>query len=100
MLYSLVIPIYNDGALAEAFCLDYEIVFKNYLGKENIETDTELIFVNDGSKDNSLEYLVNLVCHENKIYCCLTPQARIVKWRCTGPPYVLRGGGGKVSRCG
>lgn len=60
MLYSIVVPIYNDGSLAEAFCTEYENVFKQFTGKEDISTDTELIFVNDGSKNNSMDYLVTL----------------------------------------
>lgn len=60
MKYSIVVPIYNDGALAEAFSIEYEKEFKLFLGKEHIEEDTELIFVNDGSKNNSIDYLVKL----------------------------------------
>lgn len=60
MLYSLVVPIYNDGSLAETFCLEFYKVFKIYLGKENIEEDVELIFVNDGSKNNSIDFLISL----------------------------------------
>ena len=55
--YSFVVPIYNDAYLAEAFCNEYEQVFKKYLTTDNISNDTELIFVNDGSKDDSLQFL-------------------------------------------
>src|ERR1035438_9102706 len=51
--YSFVVPIYNDSYLAEDFCLDFEKGFQNYLHQETIAQDVELIFVNDGSKDNS-----------------------------------------------
>ena len=60
MLYSIVVPIYNDGYLAEAFCNEYEKEFKNYLNKESIEEDTELIFVNDGSINDSIDFLVKI----------------------------------------
>jgi glycosyltransferase involved in cell wall biosynthesis len=60
MLYSIVVPIYNDGSLAEAFCEEYENVFKKFTGKEDISTDTELIFVNDGSRNDSINYLITL----------------------------------------
>lgn len=55
--YSFVVPIYNDGYLAERFCKEFEQVFKKYLTIENIENAVELIFVNDGSKDNSIQIL-------------------------------------------
>lgn len=60
MTYSIVVPIYNDGILAEAFCKEFHRVFKAYLNNEFIENETELIFVNDGSKNNSLELLRKL----------------------------------------
>jgi glycosyltransferase involved in cell wall biosynthesis len=60
MQYSMVVPIYNDGYLAEAFCVEYEKEFQKYLGKDQIETDVELIFVNDGSKNDSIYYLIKL----------------------------------------
>ncbi len=55
--YSLIVPIYNDAYLAEEFCEDFEREFKGYLGKENISDDVELIFVNDGSRDDSFATL-------------------------------------------
>ncbi|HXD94868.1 MAG TPA: glycosyltransferase family 2 protein [Bacteroidia bacterium] len=60
MLYSFIVPIYNDGFLAEAFSVEYEKVFKIFIGKESIEEDVELIFVNDGSSNDSIDYLVKL----------------------------------------
>jgi glycosyltransferase involved in cell wall biosynthesis len=60
MEYSIVIPIYNDGYLADAFCLEFEKEFQEYLGKNQIEADAELIFVNDGSKNDSIDYLIKL----------------------------------------
>ena len=55
--YSFVVPIYNDGYLISAFCTEFEKVFKKYLNTSLIENDVELIFVNDGSSDNSLDLL-------------------------------------------
>jgi len=57
MQYSLVVPIYNDGALSEAFCVEFQKVFQAYLSKPNIEEEVELIFVNDGSPNDSLSFL-------------------------------------------
>src|SRR2546421_10645080 len=58
--YSFIVPIYNDSYLAEEFCEEYQKVFRQHLGSENIETGTELIFVNDGSRDRSAEVLEQL----------------------------------------
>ena len=57
MQYSLVVPIYNDGALSEAFCVEFQKVFQQYLAKQHIEDSVEVIFVNDGSPNDSLTYL-------------------------------------------
>jgi dolichol-phosphate mannosyltransferase len=55
--YSLVVPIYRDGTLADAFCAEVERVFRAYLGRAEIATAVEVIFVNDGSNDDSGEQL-------------------------------------------
>jgi len=54
MNYSFVVPIYNDGYLAEAFCQEFNRVFQHYLASEYIDDQVELIFVNDGSKNDSI----------------------------------------------
>lgn len=54
---SIVVPIYNDAYLAEDFCMEFDRVFREYLKKENILEDVELIFVNDGSKNDSYSEL-------------------------------------------
>jgi len=57
MKYSFVVPIYNDGYLAEAFCAEFQEVFREYLGQNDIGGEVELIFVNDGSSDDSSDRL-------------------------------------------
>jgi len=57
MKYSFVVSIYNDGYLAEAFCAEFQRVLRDYLGKQEIAEETELIFVNDGSCNDSLNLL-------------------------------------------
>ncbi len=59
--YSFVIPIYNDGALAEDMCKEFERVFKEYVGKEDILGEAEIVFVDDGSKNDSVA-LVKKAC--------------------------------------
>lgn len=58
MQFSFIVPIYNDGYLAQSFCEEFKKTFQNYIGKEEIENDVELIFVNDGSKDDSINLLI------------------------------------------
>lgn len=58
--YSFVVPIYNDAYLAEDFCCEYLRAFQGHLAAEEISRHTELIFVNDGSVDDSAETLAAL----------------------------------------
>lgn len=60
MSYSFVVPIFNDGSLAEEFCREYRRVFEEFLGDTAIADRIELIFVNDGSRDDSAEILAGL----------------------------------------
>jgi len=60
MLYSFVVPIFNDGNLVDAFCIEFEKVFIDFIGNEDVSLDVELIFVNDGSINDSINYLVKL----------------------------------------
>jgi dolichol-phosphate mannosyltransferase len=62
MKYSFVVPIYNDGALAEAFCREFQATFLKYLGVEKLDGVVEVIFVNDGSRDDSYRILRDEVC--------------------------------------
>ena len=55
--YSFVVPIYNDGALAERFCLEFETALRAYLGIDRRDPSVELIFVDDGSRDDSVTAL-------------------------------------------
>jgi len=57
LIYSFIVPIYNDGYLVSAFCKEFEKVFKVYLKSSFIEKEVELIFINDGSTDNSFDLL-------------------------------------------
>jgi glycosyltransferase involved in cell wall biosynthesis len=55
--YSFVVPIFNDAYLAEEFCQEYLGAFQRHLGTDDITGLSELIFVNDGSSDDSAEIL-------------------------------------------
>lgn len=54
MKYSIVIPIYNDGYLAQAMCEEVARVFADIPGEK------ELLFINDGSTNDSLQALIRL----------------------------------------
>jgi dolichol-phosphate mannosyltransferase len=63
MLYSFVVPIYNDGALARDFCIEIATAFRAYLGHDDLARDIEVIFVDDGSANDSPK-LLKAVCDE------------------------------------
>ena len=52
-LYSFVVPIYYDGYLARPFCEAMEKEMRLLLRKEDVAPEIEVIFVNDGSRDDS-----------------------------------------------
>ena len=54
MRYSVVIPIYNDAYLARDCCIETAAVFAA------ISNDFEILFINDGSKNDSLAVLIAL----------------------------------------
>lgn len=56
--YSIVVPIYGDGYLASALCAEIERVMSSYVGSTSLQDRLELIFVNDGSPDDSLDALL------------------------------------------
>lgn len=58
MLLSVVVPCYNEEENVEIFYETIEKVFGDLMN------DTELIFVNDGSKDSTLERLKD-ICHKS-----------------------------------
>ena len=63
MKYSFVVPIYNDGVLARDFCVEMKKTFVEYLGKDDVAGDLEIIFVDDGSANDSVAQ-VKKVCDE------------------------------------
>lgn len=58
--YSFVVAIHNDGYLADDFCRSFRQTFERYLNTAELKGRVELIFVNDGSSDASLERLRSL----------------------------------------
>jgi glycosyltransferase involved in cell wall biosynthesis len=70
MLYSFVVPIYNDGGLARDFCVEMASVFRRYLGHDDLARDLEVIFVDDGSANDSPQVL-KAVCDEFAFAKCV-----------------------------
>jgi glycosyltransferase involved in cell wall biosynthesis len=60
MEISVIVPIYNDGYLAEDFCHSIEKTFSSFLNQAGNSEFLELIFVNDGSLNNSWEELLQV----------------------------------------
>src|SRR4051812_21346164 len=58
--YSFIVSIYNDAYLAPAFCEAFKNTFETFINKSSIEQFVELIFVNDGSSNDSLSLLKKL----------------------------------------
>ena len=56
--YSFVVPIYHDGSLAGSFCAAIEAALHETVGPERIQDLAEVIFVNDGSRDDSQQLLI------------------------------------------
>ena len=55
---SIVVPIYGDGYLAQALCEELERVMSRHFRSAPLHEKLELIFVNDGSRDGSLDALL------------------------------------------
>jgi dolichol-phosphate mannosyltransferase len=55
--YSFVVPIYNDAALADDLCREVATTFRDYLGHADLARDIEVIFVDDGSANDSVQVL-------------------------------------------
>ena len=70
MMYSFVVPIYNDGGLARDFCVEMASVFTAYLGHAELARELEVIFVDDGSS-NASPQLLKEVCDEFPFAKCL-----------------------------
>jgi glycosyltransferase involved in cell wall biosynthesis len=68
--YSFVVPIYNDGALARDFCVEIARVFRDYLGHDDLARELEVIFVDDGSANDSPQRL-KAVCDEFAFARCV-----------------------------
>lgn len=60
MKYSVVVPIYFDAYLAPALCAEIAPIMSSVLGPSTLHREFELIFVNDGSRDDSINTLLSL----------------------------------------
>jgi len=60
-VYSYIVPIFNDGYLARHFCREFATVFAQAFPETPLREVVELIFVNDGSTDSSINLLKDLL---------------------------------------
>ena len=63
LLLSIIIPCYNEEEVLPIFIETIKPVCEELCSRENSPCDTELIFIDDGSSDNTLPYLRN--CRNN-----------------------------------
>jgi len=91
MLYSFVVPIYNDGALARDFCVEMASVFRRYLGHDDLARDLEVIFVDDGSSNTSPQ-LLKEVCDEFAFAKCVLLSRNFGQHIATSAGYLAAGG--------
>ena len=56
--YSFVVPIYHDGYLVDSFCEAIEAALEQILDTDHVQDLAEVIFVNDGSRDDSQDLLM------------------------------------------
>ncbi|MCH5210803.1 MAG: glycosyltransferase family 2 protein [Oscillospiraceae bacterium] len=64
-LISIIVPCYNEGAALPYF---YEAITKQYnLMRQSSDIDFEYLFINDGSKDNTLSVIKELAAKDNRV---------------------------------
>jgi len=61
MYISIVVPVYNEEGMLEVF---YPRITKVL---ETLDVDYEIMFVNDGSKDRSLEIIADMAVKDDKV---------------------------------
>lgn len=63
----IVIPVYNEEAVLHITISKLEPVFKDLISKKMILNDSFILFVDDGSKDNTWN-IINTLCEQNAGY--------------------------------
>ena len=63
---SLIVPCYNEESNIKPF---YNAIMEIYTGGGITDADFELMFVNDGSKDNTLQEIRALHAKDNRVKC-------------------------------
>lgn len=57
---SIVVPIFNDGHLANALCSEIRNIFQSFFATQNLSQKLEVVFVDDGSKNDSVAHLLSV----------------------------------------
>jgi glycosyltransferase involved in cell wall biosynthesis len=59
--FTMVVPVYNDGYLVEPYCAEFDKAMRSHFQTDKLEEHCELIFVDDGSKNNTLASLTAMI---------------------------------------
>jgi len=64
----IVVPCYNEGELLYETASTLTVKLKKLIGQKLINSESKILFVDDGSKDNSWE-IIEKLCNQNKKIC-------------------------------
>ena len=79
-LLSVIVPCYNEQENIQDF---YDELMKNEAFFKERDVDIELVYVNDGSTDKSMEVVKNIMSFHHNILTFFIPYS----WNCKNPSY-------------
>lgn len=65
MFLSIIVPCYNEGESIKYTYKEIKKIIRNI--NNSVQLQSEIIFINDGSKDNTLEILKNISLNDNDV---------------------------------
>ena len=75
MLLSVVVPVYNEEANIKKFYSSVKKVLNT------LPYDQEIIFVDDGSSDDSATMLSHIAAEDKDVKVCCWPVISAINWR-------------------
>lgn len=67
---AIVLPCYNEEEILPKTIKTMEKLVNNLIKNKKIAPSSQICFVNDGSKDNTLN-IIRDICAQNKLFCCI-----------------------------